>query len=234
MSLAGHLPIPGTPIRGIGDVNRIASQAAEHARKALSISTGAALRSTISGGVPVLSPRPTSEIACFEICSCWRRRKEKRSIGPTLGVNWTCNAVLVPYWRDGTDGRAKHPDLYWQRLDIGPHVTPVKLYWSIEGPPFTPDESSTAEHCADNQGSSGGSGSKNGGSGGGSGSGSGSGGGGGGEGKHDWQTVLYPKYEIGQWVWCVFDYSAGVWRVIDAYDNLVRFRLKRPMVRPCA
>ena len=40
-----------------------------------------------------------------------------------------------------------------------------------------------------------------------------------------WQKTLYPLYGKGQWVWCVFDYSANVWRVIHNYDGLVRFKL---------
>ncbi len=41
----------------------------------------------------------------------------------------------------------------------------------------------------------------------------------------EWQDALQPLYGIGQWVWCVFDYNANVWRVLHAYDSIVRFRL---------
>ena len=48
-----------------------------------------------------------------------------------------------------------------------------------------------------------------------------------------WQRVLYPLYGIGQWVWCVFDYEADVWRVIHNYDPIIRFRLIEPMEGCC-
>lgn len=41
-----------------------------------------------------------------------------------------------------------------------------------------------------------------------------------------WQKVLYPLYGVGQWVWATYDYSAAVWRVIHAYDDVVRIKLK--------
>ena len=44
-----------------------------------------------------------------------------------------------------------------------------------------------------------------------------------------WQKVLYPGYEIGQWVKCVFDHSVGVWRVMEQYEAIVRFELTEPL-----
>lgn len=45
-----------------------------------------------------------------------------------------------------------------------------------------------------------------------------------------WQRSLHPRHGVGQWVWCVFDDQADVWCVIDAFDNLIRFRLNESMV----
>lgn len=45
-----------------------------------------------------------------------------------------------------------------------------------------------------------------------------------------WQQVLYSRFCLGQWMWCAYDYQADVWRVIDAYDSIVRFELLEPLV----
>jgi hypothetical protein len=43
--------------------------------------------------------------------------------------------------------------------------------------------------------------------------------------KPQWQQVLAPRWEASQWVWCIFDYAANVWRVLDAVEDIVRAQL---------
>lgn len=248
-------PIFGTPIRGLGEIAHLAVQAANLSHAALSPDTGSSTHS-ISGShsVSLSSDFPTA-IACFRICGCWKRKKSKDATGATQGLHWICKATPVEYFVDFANRNSSHsssggsgsfagslaaqavsfssflgggsnsngdssqePETYWQALKPDDNNTPTDIWCIIDGYP------EHAEKCGNN----------------GSTSGSVSGVGSliaqastGSQRKEKinkhWQRVLYPKYGVGQWVWCIYDYSASVWRVIDAYDDLVRFILKEPL-----
>lgn len=155
-------------------------------------------------------------IRCFEVASCWKRGNPPPNNGADLGLFWMCCAKEIGYWWGSPDGSS------------GSSSSPTSSSSSSAQCGTLPKESTSDCDCSNvSQGS--------------------------GDkqlhsywadvqqvgvkpehifwavaepkDKNGWQRALYPKYEIGQWVFCTFDYAANVWRVIDDYDPIVRFRL---------
>ena len=93
-------PVFGTPIRSLAEVARMASHADASAHAAKAPDTGVSLHSVSAGNSITLSPDFTESLACFQICSCWMKKKPKKRMGATKGLYWAAYAMPVPYWRD--------------------------------------------------------------------------------------------------------------------------------------
>ncbi len=189
-------------------------------------------------GTRILTPLPT-QIACFQITSCWKRRKLPTSLGPTQGLFWTCLGRPVTYWQGdyyaAQASSSSSPASSSSCVDPTAENDAASSTASSSGAceassaiaasfmPSSWESSSSAEQVTDQSfwarsdrnperlfiglASPGD--------------------------RKKWQRVLYPLYGIGQWVWCFMDYQAGCWRVLHAYDNMVRFEL-RETLRACS
>jgi len=189
---------------GHGPLQRLARQVAANA----TIDVQGGLEADVGTERIHLTGLPPTQLQCFEILDCWRKRNPPPKTGASQGKFWFCNAKPVSYWwgqyegGSASSGSSAEPECdltteeessssaassgaggnlhtYW---DIQPSDT-QRIFWAVSSP----------------------------------------------EDEGDWQRVLYPQFGIGQWVWCVFDYQSDVWRVLQPYDDLVRFRLKEPL-----
>ena len=216
------LPPGGTLIRGLGATLGLVGDIAKQVSANATIEMGGELAGNIGPQGIQMAADPPPRLRCFQIRSCWRRHNPPTNAGATRGLFWVCDATPVYYWWGNAVAEASSAP--------GSSCPPDDVVGGSDAPcsPVTPDASSSGPPGS----SAGALGVQN------------------SQWKSYnetterifyavqapdeapvWQRVLYPSHGIGQWVWCVFDDEADVWRVLHAFDNLVRFRLIEPMVQ---
>lgn len=206
-------PVHGTPINGIGDVARMALHANAAAQRALSPTNNGT--QSMSGSTGSASNTPyLANLMCFRVCSCWRRKEKNVLNGDVIGCYWVADSIPVIYWRKwkGKDGNDKllPPDSFWQEYVLQEHDLPTEIWWVQPGSSCCcddndPGSSTNPAVCPSNS-----------------------------ENPpcdetDDWQAAIPPKYGVGDYVWCTYEYSSGTWRIIDAYDPIIQFQLAQPM-----
>src|SRR5208283_1272343 len=151
-----------------------------------------------------------ANIQCFRICGCWKRHAKNVWGGDIKGCYWVCKAIPVGYWKQwkgyAGDGSVKIPDSFWQQHTLPAGYVPDEIFWVAPSSECccTMPSSEAFTECpsADNSPC---------------------------QEADDWQAMVPPKYGIGNLVWCTYEYDSGVWRVLDAFDGLIQFKLKQPM-----
>ena len=228
-------PPSGHLVDGLGEALGLMAGVAKQAAATHAIEAGGGINSEIGANGIRLWTDPPPQLACFEITTCWKKTNKVPLRGPSHGCFWTCKAKLVTYWSG--------PGLETFYKKSATHD-----YWRIfypAGPPQgkqargteeVPSAMAAASGQTDAAPASIGSGSaavSN------ASAASGSTAPGptppGGhppsacEVKKGCQITFYPRFGRGQWVWCIFDYVAGIWRLLDGFDNMIRFRLLEPL-----
>ena len=200
-------PVNGTTIEGIGEVAGMALAASARAMAALNPTTNGMHSMGGSSGSSVIPPYLTN-LQSFRICSCWKRREKNVWGGNVKGCYWVCEAIPVGYWREWKGligGKVVQPDSFWSIPKTNSHDLTTKIWFAVENSPCCCSSTSgeDTDVCGGTDPECE---------------------------QTDWQSQVYPRFGIGQIVWCVYEYGAGVWRVIEAYDNIVEFQLQEPMI----
>ena len=209
MSKAG--PVHGTPIHGIGDIAGMAQRADAAAGAALSPDLGGGMSGRTGSGNPTMDLPFLHNRQTFKICSCWKREESNVYGGKMLGCYWVCEAIPVGHWRDW-HGAENPPDTFWEADVLEHGDLKTRIWWVVKDPPCCNDNSSSDPNVSTSafdgqQDSSCGC-----------------------NDTHEWEAASYPKFGQGQWVECFYDYDAGEWRVIDAFDGTIRFQLEEELV----
>src|SRR5208283_2500672 len=201
-------PVQGTPY-GLGDLGRMAARTMEQTRSALSPDVGFGMHAHTSGASVTLSNDWPAQLKCFRICGCWKRHAQNVWGGNVKGCFWVCKAIPVIYWRQWkglSGGEVVPPDSFWQQLPASEAPIPDEIFWVAPNSECccTEPSSEAFTECpsTDNAPC---------------------------QETDDWQAMVPPKYGVGNLVWCTYEYDSGVWRVLDAFDGLIQFKLKQPM-----
>ena len=214
-------PVHGTPIHGLDDIASMAMRADAAAGKALSPNLGGGFGGNHgSDGNPTIDLPFLYNRQTFKICSCWRREEKNVYGGDMLGCYWVCDAVPVNHYRNwkwsGT-GAIPPPETFWTPEQLAKNDLKTRIWWPIsEKPCCDTNESSSASSISNSAAfddSSQPSSEKC-----------------GCDDTHEWEAANYPKFSEGQWVECFYDYDAGEWRLIDAFDGTIRFQLDEPLI----
>jgi hypothetical protein len=194
-------------VQGLSDLAARITAVGKRASSALMIDVTGQTTGDVAQSGPRLAASPYPALAMFEISDCWRRKKPASiARGPTQGINWWAYARLVYYWFDPTGSAADNT--YWDHpADAQTGQTAASSSNAVGGG----DRLTPVWYSLRGPRTAGSSGGRS---------------------SYAWQRALYPRYEIGQWVQCLYDQAAGVWRVIDNYEQIVRFRLTEPL-SPC-
>ena len=202
------LPPPGTVVRGLSGALSLVREVADHAAFARQMEVTGGLETEEGGLGTDITQQAAPQIQCFEITGCWRKRNRPPKTGASQGRFWWCSAKPVIYWWGEAESASSSSSASSLECDLTQEAAEEES--SASSGDVGADLHSYWD-CSENDEtrifwavSSP-------------------------EDKNDWQRVLYPQFGIGQWVWCVFDYQSDVWRVLQPYDDLVRFRLKEPL-----
>jgi len=187
----------------------MAARTMEQTRSALSPDVGFGMHAHTSGASVTLSNDWPAQLKCFRICGCWKRHAQNVWGGNVKGCFWVCKAIPVIYWRQWkglSGGEVVPPDSFWQQLPASEAPIPDEIFWVAPNSECccTEPSSEAFTECpsTDNAPC---------------------------QETDDWQAMVPPKYGVGNLVWCTRDYESGFWRVIDAFDGLIQFKLKQPM-----
>src|SRR5208283_5240988 len=204
------LPVHGTPIHDISDISQMALSAMAIAQTGITPETTGGMHIHKSSNSLTFSPPYQANIQCFRICGCWKRHAKNVWGGDIKGCYWVCKAIPVGYWKQwkgyAGDGSVNIPDSFWQQHTLPAGYVPNKIFWVAPSSECccTMPSSEAFTECpsADNAPC---------------------------QETDDWQAMVPPKYGIGNLVWCIYEYSSGAWRALDAFDGLIQFKLKQPM-----
>ena len=206
-------PIHGQPIHGVGDLADMALSANQMAQQALGANIQG-MHSQGGGNSLAMVPPFKHNFKCFRICSCWKRQHNNALGGQANGCYWMCEAIEVIHWWDWISA-GESPNSHWEQLPQNhPQDYRTPIWWVTQNsrcccPP--PSEAAPlGEVCypgaiapPSNCGD---------------------------VPESNWQGDVPPRFGIGDYVWCIYEYSSGYWRILDAQDNIVPFILHEPMI----
>jgi hypothetical protein len=208
MTMPALPPPHGTQIQSLGQVAAYTAANMEHVRTALAPDAGLNIDVHSAGNSVAFAMRLPAKLCAFRVCGCWSKKGTNVWGGKVTGCYWWCRAVPIAYWKQWKglhSGVVKPPDSFWQEFQLGSDDVPTKIWWVVDSNPCCDEPSSHHNTepplCGEGH-----------------------------EhhpacGEDEWQGALYPKYGVGQIVWCSLEYGSGEWRVIDAFDNIIMFRL---------
>ena len=208
--------MPTGPVTSIQDMFAKVTGKLIREHRAQILEPGGRLNVDVSAAGTKITPPFGETLQCFEIRSCWSETNCPPANGANLGDFWVCDALPVVYWwGPASNGSESASTSIAKCTAKGEYYTPLGSACTEascgSGPGSNLDSFWEKVHMEDTQlekimwavASP--------------------------NGSCEWKQAFYPKWSIGQWVWCMFDYAANVWRVIDAYDPIIRFRLIEPL-----